>query len=195
MCERVSSGNPYQYLERSSGRVVAHYTAGEVAAVEIETAPGRRSCDVLARYRNGEHFRWNSDTLYFSAFCLYGISISADGKFLFAQQERGGLMGLDLRTGGAVWKTKSKAAYTHLFVNRETVCCAKGKDEIQLIDIRTGKTLVSHKVSCSNRFETLDEKRIINQSFSRRWEVLDPATLAVLESISLRDVDRQHETN
>lgn len=194
LCERVSSGNTYLYLERYPNRVIAHYTAGEVAAVEVESSPNQRCCDVLVRYRSGEHFRWGSELVSLSAFSLYGIAISADGAFLFAQQDRGSLMCLELRTGGVVWKTKSKSAYSHIYVNRDTICCAKGKGEIQLIEIASGKVLVSHKVSCSNRFEVLDENTIINQSFSKRWEVLNPATLEVVESISLRDVDQKHRT-
>ena len=194
LCERVSSGNTYLYLERYPNRVIAHYTAGEVAAVEVESSPNQRCCDVLVRYRSGEHFRWGSELVSLSAFSLYGIAISADGAFLFAQQDRGSLMCLELRTGGVVWKTKSKSVYSHIYVNRDTICWAKGKGEIQLIEIASGKVLVSHKVSCSNRFEVLDENTIINQSFSKRWEVLNPATLEVVESISLRDVDQKHRT-
>lgn len=194
LCERVSSGNTYLYLERYPNRVIAHYTAGEVAAVEVEKGTYQRCCDVLVRYRSGDHFRWGSELVSLSAFSLYGIAISTDGEFLFAQQVRGGLICLELRTGAVVWKTKSKAAYTHIYVNRDTICCAKGKEEIQLIEIAGGKVLVSHKVSCSNRFETLDENKIINQSFSKHWEVLNPETLEVVESISMRDVDQRYRT-
>ena len=110
-----------------------------MAAVEVESSPNQRCCDVLVRYRSGEHFRWGSELVSLSAFSLYGIAISADGAFLFAQQDRGSLMCLELRTGGVVWKTKSKSVYSHIYVNRDTICCAKGKGEIQLIEIASGK--------------------------------------------------------
>lgn len=193
MFEHISFSNTYILLERHSNRIIAHYAVGEVSTVELYSDLNEWNCTVYVIYRTGERYSWNSNNLYFPAFYLYGISVSIERNYLFAQQDQNGLACLDLRTGRIIWKNQRKSEYTHILVCKKTICCAKGKNEIQSINIADGKVLFSHRVTYSNRFETLNEKAIINQSFRNRCEVLNPETLEVIETIYLNDTGRNHQ--
>ena len=186
MRERIRSGNTYMCLERFSNRIIAYYSQGEILSIEVINGA---FCRVTVTYKNGELFNWESNKIYYVALCMYGIAISKDGKYFFAQQDMNGLICLDLKNGNAVWKTKSKAEISHIFVCNKTLCCSKSRNEIQLIDISNGTVIISHKCSFDNRFEVLNEKMILNHSYAKKWEVLNPETLKIVETITQKELD------
>lgn len=186
MRERIRSGNTYMCLERFSNRIIAYYSQGEVLSIEVINGA---FCQVTVTYKNGELFNWESNKIYYVALCMYGIAISKDGKYFFAQQDMNGLICLDLKNGNVVWKTKSKAEISHIFVCNKTLCCSKSRNEIQLIDISNGIVIISHKCTFDNRFEVLNEKMILNHSYAKKWEVLNPESLKVVETITQKELD------
>lgn len=121
MFEHISFSNTYILLERHSNRIIAHYAVGEVSTVELYSDLNEWNCTVHVIYRTGERYSWNSNNLYFPAFYLYGISVSIEGNYLFAQQDQNGLACLDLRTGRIIWKNQRKSEYTHILVCKKTI--------------------------------------------------------------------------
>lgn len=177
-------------LEKFSNKIMAYYSQGEVSSIEVALLTNDAVCGVTVTYRSGELCNWKSNKIYFVALCVYGIAISRDGKYFFAQQDMNGLVCLDLKNGDVVWKTKSKAEISHIFVCNKTLCCSKSRNEIQLIDILNGTVIISHKVSFDNRFEVLSENRILNHSYAKKWEVINPETLDVIETITQKELDQ-----
>jgi outer membrane protein assembly factor BamB len=115
---------------------------------------------------------------------MYGVSVSQDGHYVFAQQDMRGLYCLDAKTGNVVWKTRSKAEISHILVLQQHLCCAKSRDEIQLIDINTGEVIKAHKTPFDNRFEVLNDNYILNHTRGKLWEILSSQTLEVVQSFS-----------
>ena len=193
MKKRLRSANPYMSVETASCKVVTYYSEGPITSVEaiLSNQDGKNDMvTVTVTDKNGKKHIWSSEDVYFTAFVMYGISISKDGRFLFAQQDMNGLKCLDLHSGKLIWKTKTRAEISHIFVRENAICCSKSKNEILLFDIETGEVLLSRKAAYDNRFEVLTDKYILLSSSSKCWEVIDGDTLGTVETIEQREFDK-----
>lgn len=188
---RLSTCNTYIQIEEAPRLVKAFYSYGIHKSVEI-TLTEDESCHVEVLEQNGERFRWSAKRMYFVGHQMYGISLTPMGYRLFAQQDTGGMICYDLRSGEALWRLPTRAEISCLFVGEETLCCAKSRTSIVLYDIGTGEQLAERKTPFDNRFTVLTEGAIFNHTGARTWEVLDPRTLAVLEAV--RDADLRKDT-
>ena len=94
-----------------------------------------------------------------------------------------GLVCLDTTNGNFIWKTESRAEYSHVLVGDNFLCCSKGKNEIQLINIENGRVIQTYQTPFDNRFEVLTDDIILNHTRSKSWEVLFSKTLDVLQTI------------
>lgn len=139
--------------------------------------------EVRVVFTDGEECIWKTEHIdgYTSQF---GCSVSADGKYVFAQTWERGLFCLDARTGEMVWRTKSKRGITHIFVNKDTVLCHQHGHSLQLLDIPTGELIREKKPATAWGFTALDHQHIICQVTARRWEVIDTRTLETVDTFS-----------
>jgi hypothetical protein len=112
-----------------------------------------------------------------------GISVTPDGRYLYAQSWDNGLHCLDARTGSVIWKTKSKRGITNIFVCEQFLLCHQHDRALQWLDILTGE-VVKEKRSTAWGFTALDSKSIVCQVSSNRWEVIDAQTMEIKESYS-----------
>ena len=191
MTKRLRSTNPYMRVDVFPNRVVTYYSEGPICSVEaILSEYDSSNCTVVVTDLSGKKVTWSSTEIYFTAFIMYGISISKDGRFIFAQQNMNGLKCFELLSGKPVWKTKTRAEISHVFVRENAICCSKSRNEIVLFDIKTGNELLSRKVAYDNRFDVLNDKFILNHSFSGRWEVIDADTLETTETVSQHELDK-----
>lgn len=189
---RVRSGNLYMNIRTSPNRVTATYTEGRIRQVEAISLENG-SCQIEIKTADAQTWQWNSDLIYFTAFLMYGIAVSKDGKYLFAQQYTNGLICLDIQSGARVWKTRSKAEISHILVGERTLCCAKSRNAIQLIDIDTGEVRAERRTPYDNRFDVLSENTIFNHSRAGVWEVISVETLEVLESIPQKALEKDYD--
>ena len=130
-----------------------------------------------------DEYRWKTDKIYLVGYMMYGIPVSKDGRYIFAQQDMRGLVCLDATNGDFVWKTESRAEYSHVLVGDDFLCCSKGKNEIQLINIENGSVIQTYRTPFDNRFEVLTDDIILNHTRSKSWEVLCSKTFDVLQTI------------
>ena len=180
MKERVES-NTYMCIETFPRRVVATYSKGKIQKVDVRIdEEGVSSVTVLSV--EGE-FLWTTDKIFIVAYMMFGIPVSQDGKYLFAQQDRRGMICFEAMTGKVVWKTKSKAEISHVLVRKDHLCCSKARDEIQLIDIESGEILKSYRTPFDNRFKVLSDDIIFNHTRAKSWEVLSAENLEIIETI------------
>ena len=132
---------------------------------------------------NGEIYSWQTSNIYLVGYIMYGIPVSHDGRFVFAQQDMKGMLCLDAKDGHVVWKTQSRAEYSHVLVGDTHLCCSKSRNEIQLINIENGSVIQTYRTPFDNRFEVLTDDIILNHTRSKSWEVLSSKTLDVLQTI------------
>ena len=191
MSKKLRSANPYMSVDVAPYTVITYYTQGPVSSVEaILSDYDNKTCTVTVTTSIGEKHTWASTDIYFTAFIMYGISISKDGRFLFAQQDMNGLKCLDLISGKLIWKTKTRAEISHVFVRDNAICCSKSRNEILLYDIETGELLLSRKASYDNRFDVLNDKFILIRTSSKLLEVVDADTLETSEIIEQCEFDK-----
>lgn len=189
MKEKIYYCNPHMTLEWFPNKAITYYSKGPIEKVQCTKQSDEYDCLCTLSVYSGENvWEWSSRKLYLTGFIMYGIPISLDGSKLFAPQSNGGLICYELITGKILWKTKSKAEYSHIFVNPNTICCAKSRNEIQLIDIETGEVIKSHKTPFDNRFEVLSDDYILNHTRSKWWEVLSPHTLETVQTIGDKEL-------
>lgn len=179
--EKAVPSNTYMKLETFPSRVMATYTEGKIQKVNITGEFGKPS--LVEIFLNDEIYSWQSSDIYKVGYMMYGIPVSKDGRFIFAQQDMKGLLCLDTKDGHVIWKTQSKAEYSHVLVCNTHLCCAKSKNEIQLIDIESGNVIKSYKTPFDNRFEVITDRFIVNHTKSKSWEVLSSETLDVVQEI------------
>ena len=189
--EQLTCSNTYMRIGGDApGMITAVYDVGKIHRVTVENLHDENDLSHVEIEREDKRYVWDTRHIYRVGYIMYGIPVSQDGRFLFAQQNMRGLYCLDAETGLLVWKTKSRAEYSYVLVGKQSLCCSKARDEIQLIGIETGEVLRSHKTPFINRFMVLTDDYILNQTRAKTWEVLSSQTLEVVRSIADRDFCR-----
>ena len=179
--EKAVPSNTYMKLETFPSRVMATYTEGKIQKVNITGEFGKPS--LVEIFLNDEIYSWQSSDIYKVGYMMYGIPVSKDGRFIFAQQDMKGLLCLDTKDGHVIWKTQSKAEYSHVLVGDKSLCCSKSKNEIQLLDIETGSVIKSYKTTFDNRFEVITDRFIVNHTKAKAWDIICSETLEVVQTI------------
>ena len=160
--------------------IVIHW--GETDPITYESAPD----EITVHFADGTIAQWES-TVFDSFITQFGIAISEDGTKLFAQTWENGLHCLDPHTGKRIWRTKSRAGITNIYVNRDTICAHKHEKALQLLDIHTGELLKEKKPATAWGFHSVDHTRILCQVTARKWEVIDATTLETLDTFPVSD--------
>ena len=175
-----SCSNTYMLIENSPGQVIATYSKGKIRKICVKHIEPDRACVQILADRESV---WETDKIYLVGYMMYGIPVSQDGRFVFAQQDMKGLLCLDAKDGHIIWKTQSKAEYSHVLVGDKYLCCSKGKNEIQLLDIETGSVMKSYKTTFDNRFEVITDGFIVNHTKAKAWDIICSETLEVVQTI------------
>lgn len=186
--ERRDTCNTYMNIETSPGKVECTYTIGEIKKIEVTTPDYNTNVSYVNVFVKNDIYSWQTNNIYLVGYMMYGVPVSKDGQYLFAQQDMRGLYCLNAKTGEIVWKTKSKAEISHVLVLDKHLCCSKGRDEIQLIDIHSGEVVNSYKTPYDNRFEVINDEYILNHTRSKCWEIISSKTLEIVRSISDKEL-------
>ncbi len=138
---------------------------------------------ITVEYADGKSYDWTTD-LVDSYTSQFGIAVSDDGRYLFAQTWEYGLYCLDPQSGKRIWRTKSKHGITNVFVNHDTILCHQHGRALQLLDIHTGEVLKEKRPATAWGFTSLNHDYMICRSTARVWEIIHTETLEVIESFS-----------
>ena len=196
------TSNLYMQAEVSSGKVACTYSIGKINRVEVQTVDFDSHLSCVSVFMNdGSVYSWETNNVYVVGYMMYGIPVSNDGRYVFAQQDMRGLYCLDAKTGDIVWKTKSKAEIAHVLVGEKRLCVSKSRNEIQVIDIDTGAVLNSYRTPFDNRFEVLRDDIILNHTRGKFWEIISWENFEVIETVPDKDmaksklrIEQQYET-
>ena len=186
---RLSCCNTYMQIETAPNFIATYYSYGIHKTIEI-TGDADGVCHVIVREQSGEEFHWSTKKLYLVGHMMYGISVSPMSYQLFAPQDpySGGMICYDLKTGEKKWHLPTRAEIANLFVGKDTLCCAKSRKAIVLYDMITGEQIAEHKTPFDNRFSVLTEQAVLNHTYARTWEVIDPRSLQVMEEVKNADL-------
>jgi len=169
---------------------INEYSNGEIASLKLIQEGD--SDNILVCYRSGETYTWKSKYIDAYNIAQFGVAVSSNGKFVFAQTWENGLFCIDAKTGECIWRTKSKRGITSIFVNDDTIVCQQHHYAMQLIDMNTGEVLKEKRPSTAYDFNSLDNRHIICQSNSRKWEIIESETLDVKESFTHKEFTGGH---
>lgn len=176
--------NAYTHVAVDSGKVECTYDVGKINRIIVQRCDFDADLSSVQVFMDNETYTWQTKYMYLVGYLMYGIPVSQDGRYVFAQQDMCGLYCLDAKTGNVIWKTKSKAEISHVLVLERHLCCSKSYDEIQLVDIETGNVIKTYRTPFDNRFEVLTDDYILNHTRSKLWEVISSHTLEVEQSFT-----------
>ena len=189
--ENFTEGGYFISTELEAGHVHSYYTLSPIASVDFRKNSGD-TVDVLVTGKDGRSWQWSSESLFLAGHMMYGISISRDGRFLFAQKSFGGMDCLELTTGKLVWKLKARADIGRIYVGQDCICCSKSRNLLILVDIQSGALLQEYRTPFSNLFDILDDAHILIHSHAAYWEVLDGNTLKQVTKIPDKALHLNH---
>ncbi len=147
---------------------------------------------ITVEFRNGEVYAWKTKYIDSYNMTQFGIAVSVDGRYVFAQTWENGLFCFDARTGERIWRTKSRRGITDIFVNDSTIVCQQHDHAMLLLDIHTGDVLIEKRPCTAWGFTALDRHAILCQVTARMWELIDPKTLTVIRSFPHKDFKGKH---
>lgn len=165
---------------------------GAIRLISIDAHCDSRESYVTVLFADGSRSQWSTKWLTTYNF-QFGVAVSFDGKYLFAQTWENGLFCLDSHTGESIWKTKSKRGITNLFVNDNTILCHQQERALQLIDLHTGEILKEKRPATAWGFTQISNRHIVCQVTARRWELINAETLETTAVFSHREFTDGHE--
>lgn len=180
---KLCIGHSIAYSLHISGHYFVAYVSSPIRYVWVNL----NLCKVNIYYEDGAVVSWISS--FFDAYITqYGISISSDGEFIFAQTWENGLYCFSCRTGEKIWRTKSKSAVKNIYVNDKTICINRQDKRLELLEITTGEVISERKITI-REFFPVDFRRFMCRSTSKKWEIIDSATLETTNTFSNDDTE------
>ena len=169
------------------------YDRGDIKTLSLRFSVGDHcNTEVRITCSCGEVFCW--ETKWISSYTMqFGVAVSFDGRYVFAQTWENGLFCFDVRTGEILWRTKSRRGITSIFVNEDTILCCQRECALQLLDIHTGDILLEKRPFVAWEFTALDHRYIVCQVTARRWELIDAQTLETAEAFTHKVFTGGHE--
>lgn len=145
---------------------------------------------IEVEYRNGTRLSWSSTYIDVVFSKMWGIPLSFDCQHIFAPQKGGGLWCLSAENGAVQWKTKSRAQFKQVLVNRiGSLCCAVSEHDIVILDSTTGTEQIKKRISWINDFAVLGTNKILVEANSKQWHILNSETLEVVEIIYKKELN------
>lgn len=143
---------------------------------------------VSVYFSDGSSASWAND--YFNAYITqFGISVSNDGNFIFAQTWENGLYCFSSQNGEKIWKTQRKAAVKNIHVNSNTICINRKDKSLELLELSTGNVVCERKITI-HEFFSIDNNRMMCRTTAKKWEVIDSNTLETVDTFSPDDTER-----
>lgn len=137
---------------------------------------------VLVEFSDGTVCQWES-TWFGGYNGQFGVSVSPDGRFVFAQSWERGLCCLDARTGAMVWKTASRRGITNVYVNGRSVLVHQREQALLLLDMETGAVIMEKRPARAWGFDILEEGYIFCFTTARQAEIIRTEDLETVEQI------------
>lgn len=179
--KKFSVGHSVGYHLHISGHYFTAYENLPIRYLWIDL----NSSEINVYYKDGSVACWINS--FFDAYIAqFGVSVSNDGKYIFAQTWENGLYCLSSVTGETVWRTKNKSAIKDIYVNDNTVAVNNGDKKLKLLDINTGEVICERKVNI-NEFWAVDENRFMCRTTTKKWEIIDSTTLETTDTFSADD--------
>ncbi len=179
--KKFSVGHSVGYYLHISGHYFTAYENLPISYIWIDL----NSSEIKVYYKDGSVAGWINS--FFDAYITqFGVSVSKDGKYIFAQTWENGLYCLSSVTGETVWRTKNKSAIKDIYVNDKTVAVNNGDKKLKLLDINTGEVICERKVNI-NEFCAVDETRFMCRTTTKKWEIVDSTTLETTDAFSADD--------
>lgn len=175
-------GHSIAYLLHIPGHYFVAYKALPILYLSVDF-----NNKVNIYYRDGSFVSW-TNRLFDAYITQFGISISTDGNYIFAQTWQNGLYCIESRTGKKIWRSKRKVAVTHIYVNNTTICVNRRGKYLELIDLFTGETIRERKTTIQEFF-AVDACRFMCRTTAKKWEVIDSNTLETVDTFSADDRD------
>lgn len=146
---------------------------------------------IYVYFADGSVSNWTS-TFFGAYITQFGIAVSHDGRYIFAQTWENGLYCFSSETGEKIWRTKSKSGIKNVYVNDKTVTANNRGKMLQLINIDTGEVLCERKTAICELY-AVDSKHFMCRTTSKKWEIIDSNTLEKTESFSSDDREKVQE--
>ena len=180
--------HPAMFWEKALIDDVPHLTSsyfdGAIEKVCITHAHWEADHEVEVLFRDGSRYNWSNTVISIAYNGQFGISVSKDGRYLFAQTWDKGLFCYDSRTGRQVWRTKRRFGITEIFINDTTLLVHQHDRALQLLDMETGKVLKEKKPARAWGFYPLDKEHLICHTCAKHWEIIRASDLETVEIIS-----------
>ncbi len=158
------------------------YTSGVIKKTSVKHNMYEPS-QIVIEYRDGTVYQWHCDTVVTSYNHQFGISVSYDGRYVFAQSWEKGLFCYHAKTGELAWRTKRRFGITSVHVNENTLVVHQHDRALQLLDMETGEVLAEKKPARDWGFETIDENHILCHTSARNWEIIRTTDLVTVANI------------
>jgi len=185
----VASGNKFcvghsvAYSLHMSGHYFAAYVDLPIRYLWLDLSLGK----VNIYYTDGSVASW-TNSFFDSYITQFGISVSLDGSYIFAQTWENGLYCFSSYSGEKIWRTKSKSAVKDIYVNNNTICINRNDKKLELINITLGEVIGERKLTI-HEFFAVDTHRFMCRTTSKKWEVIDSTTLETTDTFSADDRD------
>lgn len=138
---------------------------------------------LTVEYRDGSVYQWHCENITSYNTQQFGISVSRDGRYVFAQSWEKGLFCYHAKTGALAWRTKRRLGITNVHVNEHTLVVHQHDKALQLLDMETGEVIAEKKPARAWGFQTLDENHILCHTTARNWEIIRTTDLVTVENI------------
>lgn len=179
--KKFSVGHSVGYSLHISGHYFTAYENLPISYLRVDL----NSSEVKVYFSDGSEVCWKNS--FFDGYITqFGISVSKDGKYIFAQTWENGLYCLSSVTGETVWRTKSKSAIKDIYVNDKTLAVNNRDKLIKLLDIDTGEAICERKVNI-NEFWAVDTTHFMCRTTVKKWEVINSVTLETANTFSADD--------
>lgn len=157
------------------------YPEGPIASVCVHMGDVHTVC---VAWRDGRTAQWTDVVLDIGGAYQqqFGVSVSADGRFLFVQTWAQGLHCLDAATGKRVWHSKSRRSVTSLMVSKHTLTALQREHALLLMDVGTGAVLRERPVRAFD-FYPLTATHFICRTTARQWEIIRAGDLETVQVI------------
>ena len=181
--KRICIGHSIAHALHISGHYFVAYDALPILYLWVDLNFNK----VSIYYADGLVVSW-TNRLFNAYITQFGISISADGNYIFAQTWEGGLYCISSRTGEQIWRTQSKVAVKNIYVNSNTICINRKDKYLELVDLFTGEVTRERKITI-HEFFPVDTCRFMCRTTAKKWEVVNSNTLETVDTFSTDDRD------
>ena len=186
--KRIPGANIDEEALLDSGSVKIRYKDRAIRC--ISALDGGEKVNIEVQYSNGNRLFWSTTNINVTFSMLWGIPLSYDCMHIFAPQVNGGVCCISVEDGSIMWKTKSRAHFKQIMVNKTgSICCASGEHDIVVLNSVTGAEIVKKRISVNNHFTVLGNSSVLVEATSTTWNILNSETLETIEILKKNELN------